>query len=904
MQHMYQKKANTSPPRWADRLLEWFVAPHLLEDLQGDLYEVYQKRTQAVGPTRARREYGWAVLHYLTPFFHKRKPTVGVPSVAQPHHRRFGEYPQPSLLNPDMIRNYLIVAWRNLIRNKAFSSINILGLALGMACSLFILLWVQDERSVDGFHTNGQHLYQVYERQFYDGKVEANYFTQGMLADELKRLIPNIQYASSMEWPTATTVEAGDKITKMTGTYAGADFFTMFSYPLLQGTTKTALNTPNGISISRRMAEHFFSSPEQAIGQTIRFDNKDNLSVTAVFENVPTNSSQQFDYLRPWIDFVKENKWTQNWGSTDPVTFVQLRADRDGRPADPAKVEAKIKDFVHQYRPKASGFMVELGLQPYTEKYLHANFKNGQVDGGRIEYVRLLSIVAVFILLIACINFMNLATARSTKRAKEVGVRKVVGAVRWALMGQFVGEAMLLTFVAMLVALMLVILLLPAFNQLTGKLVSLPIERPLFWVVLLGFLLTTGLVAGSYPAFILSSLKPVRVLKGSLKFGVGATFFRQGLVVFQFSLSILLIVGTMIIYRQMEFVQTRNLGYDRENLLYIPIEGDFLNKYELFKEEAGKMPGIRSVSRMEEAPTGIGHHVDDIRWVGKDPAARVSFANTVVGYDFVKTLNLKLQQGRDFSKDFSTDSASYIINETALRTIGYQGRSRPDGPAGSPIGQSLEWGMHKGQIIGVLKDFHFTSMHQAIEPLIIRLSEKPRWGTILVRLEAGKTQQALANLEKLSQKLNPKIPFTYQFSDQEYGKLYRSEQIVNQLINYFAFLAIFISCLGLFGLATFTAEQRTKEIGVRKVLGASVPGIVALLSKDFLKLVLIAIFVASPIAYYTMHHWLTDFVYRIDIEWWVFALAGLLALSIALLTVSYQSIKAALLNPVKSLRAE
>ena len=793
-----------------------------------------------------------------------------------------------------MFRNYLKIAWRNLVRNKTFSAINIVGLALGIACSLLIMLWVQDERSTDGFHANGKHLYQVYERQFYDGKVEANYFTQGMMSSELKRLIPDIQYASSMEWPTASTFEGGNQINKMVGTYAGADFFRMFSYPLLQGTTEAALNTPNGIAISRKMAEHFFGSPQKAIGRTIRFENKDNLLITAVFENLPTNSSQQFDFLRPWIDFVKENEWTKSWGSTDPVTFVQLRADGDSRPADPAKVEAKIKDFVHRYKPKTNGFVVEVGLQSYPEKYLHSTFKNGQVDGGRIEYVWLLSIVAVFILLIACINFMNLATARSTKRAKEVGIRKVVGAVRSALIGQFVGEAMLLTFFSMVVAVILVAFMLPAFNQLTGKQVSLPLSQPLFGVALLGFMLITGLIAGSYPAFFLSSLKPVRVLKSTLTFNVGASFFRQGLVVFQFGLSIILIVGTIITYRQMAFVQTQNLGYDRENLIYIPIEGDLLGKYEVFKQETGTMPGIRAVSRMEEAPTGIGHHVDDIGWVGKNPNARVSFANTVVGYDFVKTLNLHLREGRDFAKSFGTDSASYIINETALRKIGYK----------NPIGQPLSWGMHKGQIIGIVNDFHFSSMRQAIEPLIIRLSEKPRWGTILVRVDAGKTKQALAALEKIYRELNPKTPFTYQFSDQEYTKLYKSEQVVSQLANYFASFAIFISCLGLFGLATFMAEQRTKEIGVRKVLGASVGSIVTLLSKDFLKLILIAIVIASPIAWYVMNRWLADFAYKIDIEWWMFALAGGLAVGIALLTVSFQSIKAALMNPVNSLRSE
>lgn len=872
------------PPRWATRLLHWLCAAHLVEEVEGDLDELFRQRVQSMGAREARLRYVRDVLSLMRPFAIQRKSN---------------QYSSPFLLSPVMVRNYFKIALRNLVCNQAFSAINIMGLALGMACSLLIMLWVQDERSVDGFHVNGKQLYQVYQRQYYDGKIDGDYPAPGLLADELKKGFPEVQYASSLEWNNTCTFEAGDQLHKMEGTFAGADFFKMFSYPLLQGTPETALNTPIGMAISRKMAQLFFGSPEKAIGQPIRYENREELLVTAVFENLPTNSSQQFDFLRSWVAYVKENDWVNNWGNTNPVTLVQLRPD-----ADPVKVEAKIKDFIHRYRPKDQGFLVELGLQPYPEKYLHSTFKNGLIEGGRIEYVQLFSLVAVFILLIACINFMNLATARSTKRAKEVGVRKVVGAARSTLMGQFMGEALLLTFFSILVAVMLVALLLPSFNQLTGKQLFLPFEQPLFWVTLLGLLLLTGLFAGSYPAFFLSSLNPIRALKGSgasrrgtasrLKFSWGATFFRKGLVVFQFGLSIILIVGTIVIYRQMDYVQTKNLGYDRENRIYIPIEGDLAEKYGLFKEEAGKMVGVVTISNMRQSPTVIGHHPGDIDWTGKAPNLHISFANTPVGYDFVKTMKLKLTEGRDFSKDFGTDSASYLVNETAIKKIGYQ----------NPIGQPLTWGNHPGKIIGVLKDFHFNSMRETIEPLVIRLDEKQPWGTILVRTEVGKTKAVLANLGKVCKALNPNFPFTYQFSDQEYAKLYQSEQVVSQLSSYFAFLTIFISCLGLFGLAAFTAEQRTKEIGVRKVFGASVSDIVGLLSKEFLKLVLVAIVISSPLAWWIMNQWLDDFAYKIAIGWWVFALAGLLAIGIALLTASFQAVKAALMNPVKSLRTE
>ena len=789
-----------------------------------------------------------------------------------------------------MIKNYFKIAWRNLTRNKVFSAINILGLALGMACSLLIMLWVLDERGVDNFHSNGKQLYQVYERNHFDGKVEAGYPTQALLAEELKREIPEVELASSLEWNTTNTFEANNKIDKMDGCFAGEDFFSMFSYPLLQGTPQSALNTLNGIAISRKMAEHFFGSADKAMGKTIRFENYDDLLVTAVFENIPANSSQQFDFLRSWLAFKKENSsWISNWGNTDPPTFVQLRKD-----ANAIAVEAKIKDFVYRYKEKSKGLVIELALQPYPEKYLHSTFKNGNIAGGRIEYVRLFSIVAVIILLIACINFMNLATARSAKRAKEVGVRKVMGAARLTLIGQFIGEAILLTFLSVILAIVLSILLLPVFNDLTGKQLSLPADQLSFWLRLFGIVIIVGFIAGSYPALFLSSLNPIRVLKGSLKFNWSAVFFRKGLVIFQFSLSIVFIVAMIVIYRQLNYIQTKNIGYDRENLVYVSMEGDLGTKYSLFKEEASKINGIKAITKMRQAPTVIGNHTGDIKWVGKDPNTVASFVNAAVGYDFVKTMKLKLTEGRDFSKDFGTDSASYIINETALAKIGYK----------DPIGKQLWWGNHEGKIIGVLKDFHFASMHQAIEPLIIRLDENWHWGTILVRTEAGKTKEALAGLEKVCKAINPKFPFTYQFSDQEFDKLYRSEQVVNKLANYFAFLAIFISCLGLFGLATFAAAQRSKEISVRKILGASVPNILALLSGNFLKPVVIAFLIACPVAWYVMNKWLEDFAYKINIGGWVFAAAGLITAGIALLTVSFQCVKAAITNPVKSLRTE
>lgn len=768
--------------------------------------------------------------------------------------------------------------------------INVFGLALGMACSLLILLWVQDEKGVDAFHVNGKRLFSIYERQFYDNKIDAFHVTPGVLPDEIKKVIPEIEYASGMAWTDWSTFAVGDKIMKVEGNHAGADFFSMFSYRLLQGNAASALNTPLSIAISRKMATHFFGSPQAAIGKTIRYENFKDYKVTAVFENIPSNSSRKFEFLINWASFLERNAWAKEWGNNGPNTLVMLRAN-----ANPHAVDKKIKKFLDTYnKDQSAGFRIELGLQRYDELYLHSLFKNGKISGGRIEYVRLFSIVAVFILLIACINFMNLSTARSVKRAREIGIRKVVGAVRSVLRYQFIGEAVLLSFFSIIISLVLVALILPAFNNITGKQILLPVEGSLFWVNLLALTLVTGFVSGSYPAIFLSSLNPIRVLKGTLKFGSGAAWFRKGLVVFQFALSTILIIGTIIVSKQVDYIQSEHLGYDRENLIYIPLEGDLTGKYTLFKEQALKTPGVQQVSRITQTPTQIENGTGGVEWEGKDPNTLPMFTQAAVGYDFVKTLNVRVLQGRDFSKDFATDSVGYIINEAALKKIGYK----------DPVGKPLKFWGKQGKIIGVLKDFHFNSLHQPINPLVIRMGENIEYGSALVRLNPTKTNQALTDLEKICKQLNPKFPFTCNFSDSEYQKLYSSEQVVSKLANAFAFLAIFISCLGLLGLALFTAEQRTKEIGIRKVLGASFGSLFSLLSREFLFLVCISLVIASPIAWWVMNNWLQNYAYRTPISWWIFLSAGGIAILIALITVSFQATKAAIANPIKSLRTE
>jgi putative ABC transport system permease protein len=789
-----------------------------------------------------------------------------------------------------MLKNYFRVAWRSLVSNKSFSVINIFGLGLGMACSLLIILWVTDELSADNFHKDVNRIFMVYESELIDGKRIGGYWTPGLLVHELKRKIPEIQYGSGIMDAERTNFQVGDKKLKMDGIDADSDYFKMFTYPLLEGSARSALNTPASIAISDKMAKEFYGSAEAAIGRSIKWENDHDFTVTAVFADVPYNSSFKFDFVINWAAHLDANPWLKKWDNNSPATAIMLKPG-----ADPARVLAKLDHFLDGYHKEfTANFRLDLGLQPYNQLYLHGNFVDGKPDGGRIEYVRLFSIVGVFILFIACINFMNLTTARSGRRAKEIGIRKVAGAIRGSLVRQFLIEAILLTTISAIVALLIVSTILPEFNQLTAKAIQLPISSPYFYSGLIALIAITGTLAGIYPALFLSGLKPVRVLKGALKFTGGSVFFRKGLVVFQFVLSIILIIGTIVVARQIDYVQTADLGFNRDNLLFIPLEGELGNKFDVFRQQVAQLPGVKQVSSLQDRPVSIGRDVTaTVEWTGKTPGSNTMFTITAAGYDLVQTMDLHLKEGRDFSRDYPTDTSGYLINEAAAAIFKYP----------HPIGQPLTlWGK-KGHIIGVLKDFHLTSLHEPIRPLIIR-PYKPTWGNALVRVDPRHTKEVIAGITKTTAALNPQFPFTYFFLDDEYRKQYESDVIVGRLSNCFAVLAIFISCMGLLGLAMFTAEQRTKEIGIRKVLGASALSLLKLLSGEFMVLVGIALVIASPLAWWAMHAWLRDYAYQIEIKWWFFGLAGALAILIALLTVSIQSIKAALANPVKSLRSE
>lgn len=786
-----------------------------------------------------------------------------------------------------MLRNYFKISWRNLLKNKTFSLINIVGLALGMACSLLIMLWVNDEMKMDKFHEHKARIFNVAENQYYSGEITTYFATPGILAVNIVKDIPEIEMASQVLWEEAPIFTVGNNFDNEKGRYVQADFLRMFSFGLSQGNPNTALKRPDGIVISQKLADKYFKGKDP-MGQSIRIDNKDNVIVTGILKEIPSSSSLQFDFLMSYDLWRKDKDWTKEWGSNGPLCVVMLAKN-----ADVDKVNAKIKNYI---KTKNKNSNVELFLTNFSETYLYSNWEAGQQNGGRIEYVKLFTVVAVFILIIACINFTNLATARSVKRAKEVGLRKTVGAYRSSLIGQFMGESLLITFLALVLALVMVFLLLPSFNTLTEKQLTLSFRDPFVILLLLALSMLTGVAAGSYPALFMSSLNPVVVLKGALKFKPGAAYFRQGLVVFQFGLSILLILGMIVIYRQIQYIQTKNLGFQRENLLYISnIDKGLSKNFSSFKQTLENEPGIKSVSCSQSGPLGFGSSTMGITWPGKDTTQNILFNLNPVGYDFVKTMGVKLIAGRDFSPSYGTDTSGVLINEAAAKKIGYR----------DPVGKELTiWGQ-KGKILGLVRDFHIGSMHQAIQPLIMTLQPKTEnWGVALVRTQPGKTQQAIASMEKVYKSYIPGYPFKAHFTDETFESQYRAENVVGKLSGYFAFLAIFISCLGLFGLAAFTAEQRTKEIGIRKVLGASVVHLVSMFSIDFVKLVGISALLAFPISWYFLKNWLEKFAYRVDLEWWYFAVAGVIALLIALFTVSYQAVKAALMNPVRSLKTE
>jgi len=788
-----------------------------------------------------------------------------------------------------MLKNYLKIAWRILLKGKGYSFINIFGLALGLSCFLLISLWIKDELSYNRFLPDADRIYAVRINSLFNGEIHTGEDTPSPLTEAIKADIPEVEAVTKLGWSPQLLLSTDNKSVKESGSYASPDFFKVFGFKALAGNPSEALATVDQIVITKRVALKHFNSIN-VIGKGLEIDRNKVYTIGAVLDDIPSNSTVQFDWL---LNFkINEQDWMSRWGNGSVLTFLKLRPNTTAQQA-----MASMKDIYGHY---ASGLKSTPVIQALKDVYLYGNYKNGKPEGGRIAYVRIFLVVALFILLIACVNFMNLATARSAKRAKEVGVLKTVGAPRKTLIAQFFTESLLTTSIAAALSLLLVWLLLPYFNLTFDKHIRLDFGSPELLIGIFSLIFFTAFIAGSYPAFFLSSFSPINVLKGVLStptkgFRLSSLNIRKVLVIFQFSLSIFLIIAMLVIGNQVNYIQHKDLGMAKENVLYIPLEGKLYSQSETFRQEISGLPTVVKASSVATLPMNIQSTSGDLSWEGKDPTLQTAVTASWVSYDFTETMDIKLLAGRDFSSSHPPDSGAYLINETAAKYMGLD--------KDNPVGKEISFWNGKQPIIGVMKDFHMQSLHAPIKPLILCFDPENS-GYMMVRTKAGKLKDAIADLSTLVKKMNPNYPFEYHFVDETYEQMYRSEQQVNLLVRYFGTLAIAISCLGLFALVSFAAEQRTKEISIRKVVGASVTNIVNLLSRDFIKLVIAALFIAIPLAFIAVSKWLDSFEYKIDLSWGLFALAAAISISIALITVSIQAIRAALANPVDSLRNE
>lgn len=786
-----------------------------------------------------------------------------------------------------MFKTNLKIAWRNLVKDKQFTFLNVLGLSAGLACALLIFLWVSDELSFDKFFANDNRLHKLFERRSDgDGNFAYTEESSGKLSTAVKETIPGVAYAAAVAppgWFAQNTLSTDDKNIKANGQYAEKDYFNIFSFPILEGNKNNVLANNNSIVLSDELAMKLFGTTTNIIGKALSFDHDTTFFVSGVFKKMPVNSSQQFDFVLSFDYFRTIRDWVTYWRNTGPLNYVLLKPG-----VDINQFNKNVSDIINKNSGDTS---TKVFAMRFSDVYLHNNYNGNVQSGGRVEYVKLFSLLAVFIMVIACINFMNLSTAKAVRRFKEVGIKKVVGAERKQLILQFLTESFLLTVVAMLFAIVMAALLIPAFNQLTGKTIALYFTWQMI-VGIIGITLVTGFVAGSYPALYISKFNPLSILKGKLNTSAAELLSRKGLVVFQFTLSTVLIIAVFIIYQQIQFIQNTDPGYNKNNLIRLAAEGNLSAQQDAFIAELKKIPGVNKASATNHRMVGHNFATDALDWPGKPTNGDIYFEGFEAGYDFVETMGMQIKEGRSFSRSFGADSLAIILNEAAVKMMHLQ----------NPVGKTIRFGKKNVQVIGVVKDFHFESMHAEIKPSYLVLV--PQTGTIVASIKSTNQQATIHAIERLYKSFNPGFPFTFNFLDEAYQKQYESETRVSALSKYFAGLAIIISCLGLFGLAAFTAQKRRKEIGIRKVVGASVSNIIAMLSTDFLKLVALSLLIAFPLSWWLMNNWLQSFAYRITISPWIFFMAGTSVIIITLLTISFQSIKAAVTNPVKSLRTE
>jgi len=873
-----------SPPRLAERFLLWFLRPELAEEVLGDLEEQYFETLEEKGKRRADLIFYWQVLNYLRPFAWKRSFRVN-----------------PTLIA--MFKHTFTLTFRHAVKARTSFWVNVLGLTAGLTFALLIFLWVADELRVDHFHKYDERLYAIRQNipmgpgQWFN--VDGS---PALLAEALKEEMPEVEDAGLIQsnWQdTKGILKAGDKLAKGKELYVSPNFFSLFSFDLIEGDPATALQSPNAVLLSESTAKRLFRNPSDAIGKTVSWEmdwfNASGLfEVAGVFRDPPAYSSMQFDVLFSFPYLFNKNLESFNrWDNNNPQTYVLLKEG-----ADSEQFAEKIKDYLSVKRkaenPEDDLDMAgKLLLVRFADQYLYNLYDNGILAGGRISYVRLFSLVAILILLIAGINFMNLSTARAAQRMREVGVKKSLGVTRPQLMGQFLGEAVFMSLLSLLLALGAVYLLLPQFNMLTDKELSLAFTFG-EGMILLGLVVLLGLFAGSYPAVYLSGFKPAEVLKGKWAPSSKTGWLRQGLVVGQFVVSLVFIMAVVVVYQQIQLIHHQNLGYSKERVITFKREGRLSEDLGIFMQQTREIPGVAAVSSMGHSlMNGYGYTSGGLSWPGMKEGDRGDFAMMDVDYGFFELVEMQMKEGRTFSQEYGADTLKIIFNESAIESMGLE----------NPVGQFVTlWGKPGYEIIGVVKDFHYSSLHARIRPMFIKLDENLT--NVYVKLEAGNQAQTLDRIREAYTEFNGGLPFEYRFLEEDYEALYAAETRVATLSRYFAVIAILISCLGLFGLVSYSAERRIKEIGIRKVLGASAWSLLSLLSREYTRMVGLAILIALPLGYYISYEWLNGYEYRVEMKPWYLIFAALVGLCIAWLTVSIQTLKTVRINPVEALRSE
>ncbi|MEM9324280.1 MAG: ABC transporter permease [Bacteroidota bacterium] len=867
---------DSSPPKIPLRLLRWFCKEELLEDVEGDLSELFADR-YATDPAKAKIKFIQDVLMLFRPGIVRG---IHIPN---------------RIIHQAMVKNFLKIAFRNAIRYKGYTLLNLLGLVVGIAASMLIILWISYERGVDQFHQKGDQIYQVFRNMNQsNGMVATSSAIPKPAADLVAAEYPQVEEVVLMSWSLDFQIALGDQNMEEEGHYVSPNFLETFSFELVESDGEDMLHAPQTMVISERLAKkHFKEDWKTSIGQTLRVDDSylstsEDVKIVGIFKDIPDNSTLQFDFLLPIEPFVRQSSWVDNWGNGSFQTFLVI-----SDPKNSEVVADRIFDEINTHTQDNDLAGDEtLILHRFDKKYLYSNFENGVIAGGRIDYVRMMTIIASFLLLIACINFMNLSTARSARRSKEIGLRKVMGARKGSISSQFFLEAMLLTGLAVILSVGVVLLLLPYFNTLVGLELKLDLSAGITWVFLGGLTLILGALSGLYPALLLPTYGITDAIKGGVKRSKTSTYFRKGLVVFQFTISTLLIIGTTIIYQQMNYVLSKDLGLDKENVIAVMMNADLPKRIPSYKAELLRLPEVQSVTVATGNPINYGRSTSSANWTGRDPNAGHEINVIIVDEDFVQTMGMKIVAGRDFTSQLN-DSTNFLINEVAAELMGFE----------NPIEQKLSfWGI-EGNIVGVVKNFHMRDMHRPIAPLIITCFDPSDAYLALVKI-SGDTPKVLASIEEVTDSFTPEYEFDYAFLDDLYARQYRDEQLISRLAAIFAVMSIFISCLGLFGLASYSAEQRSREIGIRKVHGARVQQILLLLSGDYSKLMVLSFLISIPFAFYAARSWLEGFEFRVEINPLLFLLGGLVTFVIAILTVVSKSYQVATLNPVKSLKDE